>query len=241
VSLLQHFSGWFVERDSPSFDPTCATLMDFRVGSRVSIHFIYVLPFSETEALIESTVFSAARWDAAEHEAAVERYLADNGLTPYRVTRKEHGALPMTTRRFRARPSPRVYRMGLGGGLARPASGYAFLAIQRYAAAMATALGRAELPEAPRVRSARATALDHVFLAYLRDHPEEASGLFTTLFEGVDPVGLARFLGDVGTVRDDLRVMHALPARKLGLQAVRTAGQRAGRLSLFRRGSLATR
>ena len=57
-TLLQHFEGWVIKTDSPKFDKTVGTLMDFSVGQENRTNFMYVLPTSETEALIEYTLFS---------------------------------------------------------------------------------------------------------------------------------------------------------------------------------------
>ena len=57
-AMLQHFAGLEVEVDRPVFDPTTAVLMDFRVDQSHGMHFMYVLPFSPTRALLESTMFS---------------------------------------------------------------------------------------------------------------------------------------------------------------------------------------
>src|SRR5690606_32000410 len=55
VDLLQHFVGWEVEAEGPVFDPETPVLMDFAVEQARGIHFMYVLPFSPTRALVETT------------------------------------------------------------------------------------------------------------------------------------------------------------------------------------------
>ncbi|MEC7278744.1 MAG: lycopene cyclase family protein, partial [Candidatus Thermoplasmatota archaeon] len=57
-AMLQHFHGLEVEIDRPAFDDSTAILMDFRVDQSHGMHFIYLLPFSKTRALVESTIFS---------------------------------------------------------------------------------------------------------------------------------------------------------------------------------------
>ncbi|GIR00728.1 MAG: hypothetical protein CM15mP9_4310 [Methanobacteriota archaeon] len=57
-AMLQHFLGQEVIVDKPVFDDTTAILMDFRVDQSHGMHFIYLLPFSPTQALVESTLFS---------------------------------------------------------------------------------------------------------------------------------------------------------------------------------------
>ena len=56
--MLQHFQGIEVKTKQPCFDKDMAILMDFRVDQSKGMHFIYLLPYSATEALVESTLFS---------------------------------------------------------------------------------------------------------------------------------------------------------------------------------------
>src|SRR5690606_7648353 len=56
--IHQHFKGWIIETESPSFEPNVFTMMDYRFQYEESTSFIYVLPFSETKALVEYTFFT---------------------------------------------------------------------------------------------------------------------------------------------------------------------------------------
>ncbi|MGB5461032.1 MAG: lycopene cyclase family protein, partial [Eudoraea sp.] len=57
--LQQHFIGWFIKSEKPVFNPEKATFMDFSIPQKGNTRFMYVLPFSETEGLVEYTLFSA--------------------------------------------------------------------------------------------------------------------------------------------------------------------------------------
>ena len=57
-AMLQHFLGQEIQVDKPVFDPSTAILMDFRVDQSKGMHFIYLLPYSPTEALVESTLLA---------------------------------------------------------------------------------------------------------------------------------------------------------------------------------------
>ena len=73
--MLQHFVGWEVKAAAGAFDPTTAILMDFRCDQTRGMHFIYCLPFSDQEALIESTLFSPELAPADFYDAAITSYL----------------------------------------------------------------------------------------------------------------------------------------------------------------------
>jgi lycopene beta-cyclase len=137
----------------------------------------------------------------------------------------ESGVIPMTTKPFDAWPSPRVVRIGTAGGHVKPSSGYAFLAVQRFvrefAPRVVAALHADGCAEPPAPRSPRTTALDTIFLSYLRSCPERAPDTFYRLFERVPPGVLARFLSDRGTLADDLTVMRKSDSPRLALEAIR--------------------
>ena len=70
--------------------------MDFRCDQSKGIHFIYVLPYSDRQALIESTMFSPDIQDDGFYEHAIRTYLSDHlGIDNVITLRKEKGAIPM--------------------------------------------------------------------------------------------------------------------------------------------------
>lgn len=223
VSLLQHFVGHTVELDRPAFDPSVATLMDFRVTQEHGIHFMYVLPESPTRALLESTFFTAERAAPGVYERAISAYARERlNANVVHVVSREEGVIPMTTASFNAHPSKRVHRIGLAGGFAKPSTGYAFLASQKYAALAANAYAEGKLDREIVVRDKRKAFLDAVFLSYLVRHPENAPSLFVDLFDATPPDVLIRFLSETSSPLDELRGMQALPTAPFAGEALRS-------------------
>lgn len=226
VHLLQHFRGRVVRSTEPVFEVDTATLMDFDVSQDYGIHFIYVLPLDARTALVESTFFTERPLPDAVYEAAIDTWLARRrpGVV-FETIAHESGVIPMTTTPFDAWPSPRIVRIGTAGGHVKPSSGYAFLAVQRFVSEFAprvvSALRAGGYAEPPAARSPRTTALDTIFLSYLRSRPERAPGQFYRLFERVPPAVLARFLSDTGTLADDLTVMRTSDSPRLALETIR--------------------
>ena len=217
----------------PRFNPGCATLMDFvpipASAPPASVHFRYVLPFDEHTALIEDTWFTpAAHFDApldALYESELEPALGKLG--DHEVIRTERGALPMFVDLVpdqRARITP----IGLRGGAAKPATGYAFSFIQRHAAAL-TRFAAQPIPDwtrAPRPRSRYRRWSDEIFLRRLRRHPEDAPALFLHLFESTPSDQIARFLSEASTPAEDLRLMAAMPTVAMSAEAFRSVAER---------------
>ena len=228
VHLLQHFRGRVVRSTEPVFEVDTATLMDFDVSQANGIHFVYVLPFDAHTALVESTFFTERRLPDTVYEEAIESWLAQRlPQAVFETVSREAGVIPMSTAPFDGWPSPRIVRIGTAGGHAKPSTGYAFLAVQRFvhefAPRVVAALQAGGYAEPPAARSPRTTALDTIFLSYLRSHPHRAPETFYRLFERVPPAVLARFLSDTGTLADDLTVMRTSDSPRLALETVRAA------------------
>ena len=77
-AMLQHFLGQEVIVDKPVFDDSTAILMDFRVEQSHGMHFIYLLPFSPTQALVESTLFSTKVLEEEFYIDSINQYLSSH-------------------------------------------------------------------------------------------------------------------------------------------------------------------
>jgi lycopene beta-cyclase len=218
VSLLQHFFGQTIQVDHPVFDPACPTLMDFRTPQTDGPHFVYVLPLSETEALVENTYLFSLSVSKERHRQEIGDYLKMRyGLTEgsYKVIEEESGAIPMTTATSRLASGSRVTSIGLAGGAARPSSGYAFLRIQRQTRSIAQGITDSECVDPAHKQSSlgglKYQFLDTVFLQCLADRPALASRIFGQMFDRADSAAVVRFMGERSTIIDDLRIVAALP------------------------------
>ena len=224
IDLQQHFMGWHVKAPDAAFDPEVVTLMDFKTRTDDQIQFFYVLPFSETEALVEATFISRSALPDDVYEAEIRSYLREVlGVDRYDVQWTESGRIPMTTRPHQTRPSRHVYAIGGAAGLVKPSTGYAFLAIQKFSEAFAARLAARPLPRPPRARPAILKALDRVFLAVIDRCPAIAPAIFAGLFRRVEPDALVRFLTDTPTPRDIVAVVRAMPTWLFLRQAIVSA------------------
>lgn len=224
VRWLQHFVGWEVRVERPCFVPGVATLMDFDVDQGLGPHFVYVLPRSRHEALVEDTYFSPESLGFARYEATLERWLERRQAGSVTVLRTEAGQIPMTTAPVSRARSSRVVVIGQRGGAVKPSSGFAFHFIQRQCDAL-TALVKAQGVERPlpwiRGHTPVATFLDRVMLSFLKRRPDSAPAVFTALFETVPGDRLARFLSECATPLDLIAVMASVAPFGLGAEAIR--------------------
>ena len=88
--MLQHFLGQEIEVERPVFDDSTAILMDFRVDQTHGMHFIYLLPFSPTRALVESTLFSTKILEDEFYIDSINQYLSSHyGVSPKEIIHQE--------------------------------------------------------------------------------------------------------------------------------------------------------
>lgn len=119
--LKQHFKGWFISTKIPSFNPNEMRMFDFRVPQDNDFRFCYLLPFTETEALVELVTLRETNFDAT-----IKNYISKAlKIDDYSITGYEGGVNPLTDRNF-LRKGKRVVKVGTAGGLIKPSSGYGF-------------------------------------------------------------------------------------------------------------------
>ncbi len=227
LSFSQRFFGQFLRTAAPVFNPSCCTLMDFRVSQQFGLHFVYVLPFSPTEALVENTYIQpigAGKITAEQHRQEIHAYLIDAySVDGFDVQREEAGAIPMTTQPFPKRDG-RIFFIGTAGGCSKPSSGYTFTRIQEQCRQIADAVQTGTLEsfrETP--TSWRYQFFDTVFLQALQDNPGAFPGYFHRLFTRVPPDTLTAFLSEASTWTGDLPIIRALPLRPFLSAALRAA------------------
>ena len=208
-SMLQHFIGFEVRAAKPVFEPDTVILMDFRVDQSQGMHFIYLLPFSENEALVESTLFSPRTLDETFYEDAIKGYLERYlGLTSFEILRRERGVIPLANLPCR---DPAIPGLGGNGGAIRPSSGYAFIFIQKqisHAIEMARVTGRL-IVKTPHQRVD--LWMDAVLLSVLRHWPETAPELFLRMGRALSGDEFARFLSGEAGWSLRLKVVMAMP------------------------------
>ncbi len=231
AGLWQSFLGQELVCDRPTFDPSRVELMDFAHDAPGVLAFTYVLPMAPDRALIETTLFDPqphpASQLASRQQQAVRRWCGDAQIS---VVRSESGILPMGTSGSAPTLGPGHACAGLMSGAARPATGYAFQRIQRWADLCSEALrqGQAVRGHAPDPLLTR--LMDRLFLDVLRQHPERGPELFTRLFGRAAPARVVRFLSDRSTLMDRAAVAACLPTGLFLRQLMAPVWRRAARL-----------
>ncbi len=222
-ALVQRFVGWHLRTAAPCFDPQVVELMRFLPSDRPGrVRFLYLLPYSAREALVEMTYLDAPGLPEPEYRRDLEGWLKEN-VREWTVLDSEHGSLPMQSGLPQLPRAPGVSPIGSRAGRIKPSSGYAFLRIQRHSRAIAGALLQGR-PIPACAESPLFGIMDAVFLRAVVHAPELASALFLRMFARAEPDALVRFLGEVSGPSEMLRVAWSLPKLPLVGAAFRAAG-----------------
>lgn len=211
--LDQHFRGWFIRTEAPAFSPDDAILMDFRTPQFGETRFLYVLPNSEREALVEIAIFSNRHLEPQEYDTILADYLRAHWprIGPYTIEAVETGNIPMTDHPFPPADG-RIVHLGMAGGDTRASTGYTFWNIQRRVREVVEALVTTGQPYAADSWPVwRARRYDSLLLRVLEQGYFPGDELFRRLFAKIPPHYLLAFLNAESSLLTELRVVHQMP------------------------------
>lgn len=211
--LDQHFRGWFVRTDTDVFEPGEATLMDFRTPQCEETRFLYVLPHTRREALVEVAIFSNNHLTSGQYDEIIRNYFDQyfSGGNTYTVEQVETGNIPMTDHLF-PKEEGRIIHLGMAGGDTRASSGYTFFNIQRRTAAIVQRLVAEAPPFIHRGWAARrAFFYDSILLSVLERGYYPGHEIFKKLFAKNQPATVLAFLNAETNVFLELQLVNTLP------------------------------
>lgn len=209
--LKQVFIGIRIKVSEPLFDPKKWGLMDFETRSSNGFDFIYTLPFSTHEALIEYTAYTTEERSEEELLKELQEFLNQKyGSIAYDIQFQESGKIPMSTRNFFSSVSPRHIPIGTAAGWTKPSTGYTFAPIQENCAAIVANLERNELTSLHFPRKSRFIFYDNILLTIAHRWPKRLPGLFLNLFSSSRPELVFRFLSEKTTFSEEIRLLSGL-------------------------------
>lgn len=212
--LQQHFVGWFVKTEAEIFNPEQATFMDFSVKQKGNTRFMYVLPTSKTEALVEYTLFSENLLPKEEYEKEIQLYLQKLGAQHYEIIEKEQGSIPMTCYPFWEKNTKRVLNIGTAGGWTKASTGYTFKNSDKKSTQLVAFLqsdSSTPLRMTKFHKKNRFWFYDLLLLDILYRQNELGSAIFSSLFRKGYPALIFKFLDEETTLIEDFKVILKCP------------------------------
>jgi lycopene beta-cyclase len=211
--LWQSFVGWRVKTTEAAFDDSSMSMMDFNVAQSTATQFMYELPYSKHEALVEMTRFGADKLSTEEAEDSLKDYMTKKGCL-YEIMEIETGAIPMTPQfdvAEKSKPATeRIIFIGTPGGAIKPTTGFGFKRMQAHANALAQALKhKTALPTLH--RNFRFRLYDILLLQILKRHPHRGKEIFERLF-GTQPIQrILKFLDEETKLTEEIAIFARLP------------------------------
>lgn len=208
--LQQHFVGWFIQTKQPFFNPKQATFMDFSVDQKSNTRFMYVLPTSETEALIEYTLFSKNLLQTKEYENEIEIYLQKLGIREYQIIDKEVGNIPMTSYPFWKNNTKKVLNIGTAGGWTKASTGFTFKNTDKKSTQLVSFL-QSQNDFRKFHSKTKFWFYDLLLLDILDRRNEMGSVIFSALFQKGNTALILKFLDEETSFWEDLHVIWKCP------------------------------
>ena len=215
--LQQHFVGWFIKSEQAFIKPEVATFMDFSVEQKDNTRFMYVLPTSETEALIEYTLFSSELLGKEDYETAIKEYILKLGISNYTIVKKEQASIPMTCYPFWEKDTVDILHIGSAGGWTKPSTGYTFRNADKKSDELVIFLQKHS--DFRRFHKARIFWFyDLLLLDILKRNNEMGSQIFSSIFIKAKPKLIFKFLDEETSFIEDLQLIMKCP-KKLFINA----------------------
>lgn len=208
--IQQHFIGWFIKSKEAVFTPNCATFMDFSVAQKGNTRFMYVLPTSEHEALLEYTLFSKDLLLKEEYETEIQHYIQNLGITEYEIIEKEQGNIPMTCYPFWKHNTKNIINIGSAGGWTKASTGYTFKNATKKAKELVHFLiSSSDFRKFHKMN--KFWFYDLLLLDILSTKNELGSKIFSSMFKNGNSTVIFKFLDEETSFLEDLQVIWRCP------------------------------
>lgn len=208
--LQQHFIGWFIKSKEPVFDENTATFMDFSVNQKGNTRFMYVLPTSKNEALIEYTLFSKDLLSKEEYENEIQLYIKNLGITEYEIIEKEQGNIPMTCYPFWKNNTQNIINIGSAGGWTKASTGFTFRNVTKKSNQLVSFLS-SDSDFTKFHKKDKFWFYDLLFIDVLYQNNSIGSKVFSGLFKDDNSGLILKFLDEETSFLEDVKVILKCP------------------------------
>ena len=212
-SLLQHFKGWNIRTVDPVFNSKVGRLMDFSISQENGTTFMYVLPSSSTEALVEYTLFSPSTLKQETYVRELKKYIKEVlKIKKYTIEHEEFGIIPMSLAKFKQNPKMNVINIGTSGGYTKASSGYTFQFIQKNVFEIVENLKKENNPiQKMSFKNKIYRWYDRTLINVLLSKKMTGKEVFTIMFKKNSAQKILAFLGNESTIIEDILIMKNFP------------------------------
>ena len=216
IFLHQSFYGLHIRFSRDVFQKDAFDMMNFNVEQHNYTQFIYLLPFSSREALIELTRFGAEKIDVNYAKEILHEQLI-NEYGDYEIVGDEIGSIPMTTFVNKPNPSKGIINMGASANLIKPSTGYAFKNMYDNAQSLAENIKKLDKTETAKLNhplkpsKKRFLFYDRLLLIILLRWPHQGKRIFSSLYKSQTIQTIFLFLDEKTTLFQEIKIFASLP------------------------------
>lgn len=213
ISLIQSFYGLHVKCENEVFKADTFDMMNFDIQQHGFTQFMYVIPFSSNEALVELTRFDAEKIDLTYAKDLLDNFIRRE-FGNYETLDEEIGVIPMTTQINSPSEHEGVLNTGSSANLIKPSTGYGFKNMFNFAELVSTRIANDDfiginkmvLPSKKRYKF-----YDRLLLMILLRWPALGKTIFTQLFDKISIHTIFSFLEEKSSFREEIKIFKALP------------------------------
>src|SRR5680860_559615 len=210
TKIFQHFKGWTIETETPQFDPSEFTMMDFRLKYEESTSFTYVLPISPTKALVEFTFFTPFITEEKVYDEFLENYIKNIlKINNFKITETEKGVIPMTDFPFHKESTPKITKIGAAGSWIKGSTGYSFKHTEKKVAQIIENL-KAGKDLSEGLLTKRFRFYDAIFLDVLSQTNEMGELIFSNFYSKNSIEEIFKYLDEETSISEELKIMRSL-------------------------------
>ncbi len=211
--IWQSFVGYRIKTTTDLDSQTCR-IMDFEVPQKNGLQFMYWLPSSRNEALVEFTRFGMELLEEDESKEEIDKFLEKLNVGDYEILEKEINKIPMTlklnsTKRLHPEDTKHI-PIGARAGAIKASSGFAFKYFCGHAWEISKALKREDrLPQL--YRPWRFQFYDDLLMRLILRKESLIKDIFQRLFRKHPIDRIFRFLDEESSFREEFLIMFKSP------------------------------
>lgn len=213
IYLHQSFYGLHIKCENDVFKENTFEMMNFNVDQNDYTQFVYVIPFSSNEALVELTRFGKVKIDIS-YAAGVLNNFISRDFGNFKILADESGCIPMTTFINPSSSSKGVLHTGANANLIKPSTGYGFKKMHAFAQLVCERVESNKFENFNEIEldsKKRFKFYDKLLLMILMYWPSKGKLIFTKLFKKQSVLTVFSFLDEQSSFLQELKIFSSLP------------------------------
>jgi len=213
IYLHQSFLGWHIRCVNDVFQKDTFDMMNFNIDQNDFTQFMYVIPFSSNEALVELTRFGAEKIELSYASTILNEFI-NKEFGEFEKLGEEIGCIPMTTFFNPSNQQDGILNTGARANLIKPSTGYGFKKMFEFAQLVSQRIESEDLKGFNKIAllsKERFKFYDKLLLIILFLWPSYGKKIFTRLFYKRPILAIFSFLDEKSSLLEEIKIFMSLP------------------------------